>query len=85
MPKKRPTATEKPVANSTASAEWTRLIWGEKSRMTATVVSRAGGGAGLGLAIAKHLVQAHGGEIGVETGEVREGTTFYFTLPPVAQ
>jgi signal transduction histidine kinase len=33
--------------------------------MTATAVSRADGGAGLGPAIAKHLVQAHGGEIGV--------------------
>jgi two-component system OmpR family sensor kinase/two-component system sensor histidine kinase BaeS len=60
-----------------------RFWRGEKSR------SRAGGGAGLGLAIAKHLVQAHGGEIGVESpstglkiGEVGEGTTFYFTLPP---
>jgi signal transduction histidine kinase len=59
-----------------------RFWRGEKSR------SRAGGGAGRGLAIAKHLVQAHGGEIGVEspstmlkTGEVGEGTTFYFTLP----
>jgi signal transduction histidine kinase len=57
-----------------------RFWRGEKSR------SRAGGGAGLGLAIAKHLVQAHGGEIGVESpSEVGEGTTFYFTLPPVAQ
>jgi signal transduction histidine kinase len=56
-----------------------RFWRGEKSR------SRAGGGAGLGLAIAKHLVQAHGGEIGVESpSEVGEGTTFYFTLPPVA-
>jgi len=55
-----------------------RFWRGEKSR------SRAGGGAGLGLAIAKHLIQAHGGEIGVETDEMGEGTTFYFTLPPVA-
>ena len=63
-----------------------RFWRGEKSR------SRAGGGAGLGLAIAKHLVQAHGGEIGVlspsveglRAGGVGEGTTFYFTLPPVA-
>jgi signal transduction histidine kinase len=53
-----------------------RFWRGEKAR------SRAAGGAGLGLAIAKHLVQAHGGEIGVESPlEVGEGTTFYFTLP----
>jgi signal transduction histidine kinase len=42
----------------------------------------------LGLAIAKYLVQAHGGEIGVispsmmdQHGEGAKGITFYFTLP----
>ncbi len=47
---------------------------GEKSR------SRLTGGAGLGLAIAKGIVEAHGGRIGAEStpGEV---TRFYFTLP----
>lgn len=38
------------------------------------------GGAGLGLAIAKHIVQAHGGCIWAESGE-REGSTFYVALP----
>lgn len=59
-----------------------RFWRGEKSR------SRAVGGAGLGLAIAKYLVQAHGGEIGVISPamldlhcEGAKGTTFYFTLP----
>lgn len=37
-------------------------------------------GAGLGLAIAKRIVEAHGGEIGV-TSERGAGTTFFFTLP----
>jgi len=37
-------------------------------------------GAGLGLAIAKQLVTAHGGEIAA-TSVVGEGTEFRFTLP----
>jgi signal transduction histidine kinase len=42
--------------------------------------SRATGGAGLGLAIVRQLVEAHGGRIEVES-EVGEGTRFTFTLP----
>jgi signal transduction histidine kinase len=42
--------------------------------------ARAQGGAGLGLAIAKQWVEAHGGQIGV-TSQVGRGTTFWFTLP----
>ncbi|MDQ4078209.1 MAG: ATP-binding protein [Chloroflexota bacterium] len=42
--------------------------------------SRATGGAGLGLAIAQEIAQAHGGAITVES-ELGEGTTFVVTLP----
>lgn len=51
-----------------------RFYRGEKSR------SRATGGAGLGLAIAKSIVEAHDGTIAVQSQPGR-GTRFTFTLP----
>ena len=50
-----------------------RFYRGEKSR------SRTTGGAGLGLAIAKGIVEAHGGQIDVESAP--QQTRFFFTLP----
>lgn len=40
----------------------------------------SGSGTGLGLAIARHIVEGHGGEIRVDSVE-GEGSTFSFTLP----
>ncbi len=51
-----------------------RFYRGEKSR------SRETGGAGLGLAIARGFVEAHGGRIWVES-EAGRGTRFSFILP----
>jgi two-component system phosphate regulon sensor histidine kinase PhoR len=42
--------------------------------------SRDTGGTGLGLSIVKHVVQRHGGEIGIES-EVGKGSTFRLLLP----
>jgi two-component system, OmpR family, phosphate regulon sensor histidine kinase PhoR len=46
--------------------------------------SRTGTGTGLGLAICKHVVQAHGGSIVAESDGPGLGSTFRFTLPAAA-
>ncbi len=53
-----------------------RFYRGEQSR------NRAAGGAGLGLAIAKQLIEAMGGEISVES-ELDEGSVFTIRLPRI--
>ena len=42
--------------------------------------SRTAGGTGLGLSIVKHIVQAHGGSVWVESAP-GQGCAFHFTLP----
>jgi signal transduction histidine kinase len=51
-----------------------RFFRGEKSR------NRGTGGAGLGLAIARGIVRAHGGDIKVES-QIGKGTQFTFHIP----
>lgn len=43
--------------------------------------SRAGGGSGIGLTIARYLVEAHGGRIWAQSEGTGEGSVFTFTLP----
>ena len=47
--------------------------------------TRAHGGTGLGLAITRRLVEAMGGEIGLEVDGDQPGSTFWFTLPTEAR
>jgi signal transduction histidine kinase len=54
---------------------FTRFYRVDKSR------SRAGGGSGIGLTIARHLVEAHGGQIWAESQGERQGSTFGFSIP----
>jgi histidine kinase len=54
---------------------FTRFYRVDKSRSRS-----AGGGSGIGLTIAKHLVEAHGGQIWVESKGDGQGSTFTFSL-----
>ncbi len=62
------------LTDAEAAAVFDRFTRGETSR------SRAAGGSGLGLSIARSIVDAHGGEIGV-TATPGEGATFTIDLP----
>jgi|SRR5579859_468808 len=46
--------------------------------------SRAAGGSGIGLTIARHLVEAHGGKLRAESAGPGRGSTFTFSLPVAA-
>jgi len=54
---------------------FTRFYRVDKSRSR-----NAGGGSGIGLTIAKHLVEAHGGRIWAESQGDGQGSTFTFSL-----
>jgi len=54
---------------------FTRFYRVEKSR------ARAGGGSGIGLTIAKHWVEAHGGSLHADSSGANRGSTFTIDLP----
>jgi signal transduction histidine kinase len=57
---------------------FTRFYRVDKSR------ARNRGGSGIGLTIARHLVEAHGGRIWAESQGEGKGSIFTFTLPDVS-
>jgi two-component system sensor histidine kinase SaeS len=64
------------VTGEDAKRVFERFYRVDKSR------NKRSGGAGLGLAIARSLVELHGGEIGVRTPpNTTQGNEFWFTLP----
>jgi len=54
-------------------------VW-ERFYQVDGATTRRFSGTGLGLAIVKKLVEAHGGQVGVQS-VVNQGSTFYFTVP----
>jgi signal transduction histidine kinase len=85
---------ENAVAHTRRGDSITVEAWKEGSQIKVSVVdniferfyrvdksrARATGGSGLGLTIAKRLVEAHGGSIEVKS-KLRKGSRFTFTLP----
>jgi histidine kinase len=63
------------ISNEHLPYVFTRFYRVDKSR------SRKSGGSGIGLTIAKQLVEAHGGEIWAESSGENKGTTISLTLP----
>ena len=59
---------------------FTRFYRVDKSRSR-----NAGGGSGIGLTIAKHLVEAHGGRIWAKSNGEGQGSTFTFSLKVAKQ
>ena len=57
---------------------FTRFYRVDKSRSR-----HAGGGSGIGLTIAKHIIEAHGGRIWAESAGEEQGSTFTFSLKGV--
>jgi len=56
----------------------------EDQYRTADAIQSGIKGSGIGLKVVKDIVEAHGGEVGVESEGKGQGSTFHFTLPVVS-
>lgn len=61
-----------------------RFYKADRARSKADYIGPGGGGSGLGLAIARHVVEAHGGRISAQSVP-GQGSAFLFTLPVAAK
>jgi PAS domain S-box-containing protein len=55
----------------------------DRFRQADSSASRRHGGLGLGLALVRQIIELHGGAVGVESGGVNMGSTFWVSLPGV--
>jgi PAS domain S-box-containing protein len=62
--------------------EQQQQIWERFYQARVSEYRGARGGLGLGLALAKAIIEQHGGQVGVES-RLGQGSTFWFTLPLV--
>ncbi len=62
------------------TAEQQQRVWERFYQVTTPGRQGPDGGLGLGLAIARAIVEQHQGQVGVESAPGR-GSTFWFTLP----